>query len=401
MWKGKKTLLAVTGGIAAYKIPFLIRTLLNKGAEVRVVMTTAAKSFVTPLTLATVSEQEVYINFTKKKKHSLEWQNHVKLADWADMCIIAPATINTIAKIKNGICDNFLLATFFSLESKDVFIFPAMDKEMYLNKTVQDNLIELKKKYTVFEPNEGFLASGKIGVGRMLEPEEICDKIEDSLYPNKDTLKGKKVLITAGPTYEDIDPVRFIGNYSTGKMGLSLAKIALKMGAEKVILVIGPNSLEKIQSHKIEYIDVRTAEQIYSAVEKNIEQSDLAIFSAAVSDFRPDKTSLHKIKKEEKDTLQLNLVRNTDILCHFAKNKKTSQKMIGFALETENIKENGIKKLKQKNLDFIVINTISKYTGFGVDTNQVTLIDKNGEELQTEISSKDEIARFILEKTSL
>ncbi|MGI9532067.1 bifunctional phosphopantothenoylcysteine decarboxylase/phosphopantothenate--cysteine ligase CoaBC [Lutimonas sp.] len=388
---GKKILLGVTAGIAAYKTSYLVRHFIKAGASVQVVMTPAAKDFVTPLTLSTLSKNPVHSTFYDKNEENELWNNHVDLALWADLMVMAPLTANTLAKMAEGICDNLLLATYLSAKST-VYFAPAMDLDMYQHETTSGNISTLEKRGNVFiPPSYGELASGLEGEGRMAEPEEIVDFIEKHLLENA-PLHGKKVLITAGPTYEAIDPVRFIGNHSSGKMGFELAKAAAKLGAD-VILISGP-SYEQVNQGNIERHNVVSADQMYEATHSHFQESDIAIFSAAVSDFTPKVVSSQKIKKKE-SKLEIALVPTKDILASVGEIKK-NQYLVGFALETENEVENAKKKIAAKNLDLIVLNSLQdKGAGFKSDTNKVTLIDKKGGTQGFDLKSKQEVAADI------
>ena len=385
---GKKILLGVTAGIAAYKTSYLVRHFIKAGAEVKVVMTPAAKDFVTPLTLSTLSKNPVQSTFYDKSDENELWNNHVDLALWADLMIIAPLTANTLAKMADGICDNLLLATYLSAKST-VYFAPAMDLDMYQHETTSGNINTLEKRGNVFiPPSFGELASGLEGEGRMAEPEEILNFIENHLSERL-PLRGKNVLITAGPTYEAIDPVRFVGNHSSGKMGFALAEEALNLGAA-VTLITGP-SHEKIERNSIQRINVVSAEQMYQSTHEYFKDMDIAIFSAAVSDFTPKVVSSQKIKKKS-DHLVIELEPTKDILASVGAIKK-SQYLVGFALETENELDNAKDKIARKNLDLIVLNSLQdKGAGFGIDTNKITLIDNQGTVQEFELKSKKEVA---------
>jgi len=385
---GKKVLLGVTAGIAAYKTSYLVRHFIKAGAEVKVVMTPAAKDFVTPLTLSTLSKNPVQSTFYDKSDENELWNNHVDLALWADLMIIAPLTANTLAKMADGICDNLLLATYLSAKST-VYFAPAMDLDMYQHETTSGNISTLEKRGNVFiPPSFGELASGLEGEGRMAEPEEILTFIENHLSERL-PLRGKSVLITAGPTYEAIDPVRFIGNHSSGKMGFALAEEAANLGAT-VTLITGP-SHEKLNSNGIHRINVINAEQMYQSTHQYFKEMDIAIFSAAVSDFTPKVVSSQKIKKKS-DHLVIELEPTKDILASVGAIKKR-QYLVGFALETENELQNAKEKIARKNLDLIVLNSLQdKGAGFGIDTNKITLIDKKGTVQEFELKSKKEVA---------
>ena len=385
-----KILLGITGGIAAYKTPQLVRLLVKKGHNVRVILTEKAKDFVTPLTLSTLSKEPVLSDFATIDG---EWNSHVALAQWADLLLIAPATANTIAKMASGQCDNLLLATYFSAK-KPVWVAPAMDLDMYAHPTVTENLIKLERFGNHIIPaTYGELASGLVGQGRMAEPEDIVASIETALQETL-PLKDKKILITAGPTYQAIDPVRFIGNFSTGKMGIALANEAVRQGAE-VHLVLGP-SAEKNIDNKIHLHKVVSAQQMYEAAVAQFETCDMAILAAAVADYTPAEVAPQKIKKKG-DELILTLIPTVDILASLGK-LKTTQKLIGFALETENEVENAQLKLQKKNLDAIVLNSLrDKGAGFGTDTNKITFI--TAQQLQEfPLKHKEAVAKDILQK---
>ena len=388
---GKKILLGVTAGIAAYKVSFLVRLFIKAGAEVKVVMTPASKDFVTPLTLSTLSKNPVQSTFYDKSEENELWNNHVDLALWADLMVIAPLTANTLAKMADGICDNLLLATYLSAKSI-VYFAPAMDLDMYKHETTSKNIGVLEKRGNIFiPPSFGELASGLEGEGRMAEPEEIISFIEEHLKESM-PLRGKRVLITAGPTFEAIDPVRFIGNHSSGKMGFALAEEAAALGAE-VVLISGP-SQEKLDDNSINRIDVISADQMYETTHEFADGSDIAIFSAAVSDFKPKVVSSEKIKKKE-ESMHVELVRTRDILASVGAKKK-GQYLVGFALETENEVENAKKKIRNKNLDLIVLNSLKdKGAGFKSDTNKITLIDKKENIKSFDLKSKKEVASDI------
>jgi len=399
MLKGKKILIGISGGIAAYKICYLVRLLVKQGAEVRIIMTPNAAKFVSPITLSALSRNEVIINMfpdihdisKAEKTETGTW--HVNLGIWADVFIIAPATANTIAKITCGISDNFLLTTVLASRCP-VIIAPSMDDDMYKNPVTRDNLEKLKNRgYKIIDPVFGELASGITGEGRMAEPEFIFDRLKEQLLIKKD-LYCKKVLITAGPTVEFIDSVRFITNSSTGKMGFELARAARDRGAE-VTLVSGPVSLSDIEN--VKRINVKTSEEMFKKVKSNLKNKDLVIMTAAVEDFKPVKTADSKIKKEGNDKFVFEFKKTIDILEHIGKNK-SGFKLIGFALETDNGPENAKRKLKNKNLDLIVLNNPNtEGAGFGADTNVVTLIDKKGSEALP-IMSKYEVGNAILSK---
>jgi phosphopantothenoylcysteine decarboxylase/phosphopantothenate--cysteine ligase len=387
---GKKILLGITGGIAAYKAPLIVRLLKSKKAEVRVIMTPAAKDFVTPLTLSTLSGNPVLSSFTDSQDDNPVWNNHVELGKWADLFIIAPATSLTISAMVNAKCNNLLIATYLSCTSK-VYIAPAMDLDMYNHPSNQSNLEKLKSiGNEVLPVGEGFLASGLNGKGRMLEPEEITKKIEQDIL-DKLPLNGKKVLITAGPTYEPIDPVRFIANHSTGKMGFALAEHAVKLGAE-VTLITGPTSIST--TFDMQIFKVVTSEEMFIQVKKIFNKIDIAIAAAAVADFKPKEPQKIKLKKE----INLNtikLVPTQDILAWMGQNKN-QQFLLGFALETNDEIKNAIRKLKSKNLDAIVMNSLKNSgAGFSGDTNKVSYISRKEEIIQFELKLKNQVAEDI------
>lgn len=390
MLKNKNILLGVTGSIAAYKSAFLIRLLVKAGANVKVIMTPASVDFITPLTLSTLSKNPVLIDFVKGKEG--EWNNHVALGLWADAFIIAPASANTIAKMSTGLCDNLLLATYLSARCP-VYFAPAMDLDMYKHPSTLENLKRLNSfGNKMIAPGTGELASGLIGEGRMAEPEEIIAFLEKELSKNL-AMSGKKVLITAGPTHEALDPVRFIGNHSTGKMGFALAEEFANQGAE-VSLICGPTSLIT-ENKSIHRIDITSAEELYEAALKEFKTADVSILSAAVADFKPDKTATQKIKKTDAVPV-INLVPTKDTLFELGKLKKKNQLLVGFALETEHEIENAKKKIKNKNLDLIVLNSLNdKGAGFKNDTNKVTIIDKYNNLKEFKLKTKQQVARDI------
>jgi len=391
---GKNVLLGVTAGIAAYKTAYLVRLFIKAGANVQVVMTPAAKDFVTPLTLSTLSKNPVHSTFVDTESDNDQWNNHVELALWADLMLVAPATANTMAKMASGTCDNLLMATYLSAKAK-VYFAPAMDLDMYQHKTTKENIEKLQEFGNVFiPPTTGELASGLIGEGRMAEPEDIVKFIERDIE-SKLPLNNKKVLITAGPTYETIDPVRFIGNHSSGKMGFALADQAAKLGAE-VFLITGPSN-EKASYNSIKRIDVVSADDMYNATHKYFNNSDIAIFAAAVADYTPINVASQKIKKKDA-SLDIELKPTKDILASVGKIKE-KQFLVGFALETNNELENAKNKLKRKNLDLIVLNSLQdKGAGFKGNTNKITLIDKNENITSFELKSKKEVAEDIFKE---
>jgi len=391
---GKNVLLGVTAGIAAYKTAYLVRLFIKAGANVQVVMTPAAKDFVTPLTLSTLSKNPVHSTFVDTESDNDQWNNHVELALWADLMLVAPATANTMAKMASGTCDNLLMATYLSAKAK-VYFAPAMDLDMYQHKTTKENIEKLQEFGNVFiPPTTGELASGLIGEGRMAEPEDIVKFIERDIE-SKLPLNNKRVLITAGPTYETIDPVRFIGNHSSGKMGFALADQAAKLGAE-VFLITGPSN-EKASYNSIKRIDVVSADDMYNATHKYFNNSDIAIFAAAVADYTPINVASQKIKKKDA-SLDIELKPTKDILASVGKIKE-KQFLVGFALETNNELENAKNKLKRKNLDLIVLNSLQdKGAGFKGNTNKITLIDKNENITSFELKSKKEVAEDIFKE---
>jgi phosphopantothenoylcysteine decarboxylase/phosphopantothenate--cysteine ligase len=390
---GRKILIGVCGSIAAYKVAFLIRLLKAKGAEVRVVMTTSALDFITPLTLSTLSENPVLYSF--KNEEDETWNNHVELGLWADLMVIAPASENTIGKMAQGICDNLLLATYFSARCK-VLVCPAMDLDMYAHPATQANLTRLQQYGNfIVEAGYGSLASGLEGKGRMEEPEHIVSYIENTIGL-AGPLHQKKVLITAGPTYEAIDPVRFIGNRSTGKMGVALAKQAFLLGAE-VHIVCGPihEGVLKDLPKGIHIYPIESADQMFAQVTTLHEQADVVVFAAAVADYKPQQVAMDKIKKAG-DVLDLQLVKNVDIAERCGQNKKTKQLHIGFALESTNEIAHATEKLSKKNFDVVVLNSLKNAgAGFGFDTNQVTLFTHTGETKEITLTSKDNVAKEI------
>lgn len=389
---GKNVLLGVTAGIAAYKTAHLVRLFKKAGAHVKVVMTPASKDFVTPLTLSTLSNNPVYSTFyDRNEDENAEWNSHVELGLWADYMLIAPATANTLSKMANGVCDNLLLATYLSAKCP-VYFAPAMDLDMYKHPSTKQSIAKLESFGNTFiSPSSGFLASGLIGEGRMEEPENIVSFIENHIVSGL-PLFGKKVIITAGPTYEAIDPVRFIGNHSSGKMGFALAHTAANLGAQ-VQLIVGP-SHEQVETSAIERINVIDAESMYQEVHKVIGSADIAIFSAAVADYKPAHVSKSKMKKSDSD-LSIELVRTKDILASVGAIKK-QQFLVGFALETNNELENAKGKLKRKNLDLIVLNSLNDAgAGFKSETNKVSIIDKSEKIAEFSVKSKAEVAEDI------
>ena len=393
MLKGKHIILGVTGSIAAYKAATLTRLLVKEGASVKVVMTPLAKEFITPLTMATLSKSPIMVDFYNPENG--DWNSHVDLGLWADLYLIAPASANTIGKMAGGIADNLLLTTYLSAKCP-VMVAPAMDLDMYKHPVTQRNLKVLQSfGNIIIEPESGELASGLIGKGRMEEPERIVAFIAD-YFARQEDFKGKKVVVTAGPTYEKIDPVRFIGNYSSGKMGLAIAEEFAGRGAE-VVLVCGPVNL-KTSHPAIRRVDVESAAQMYEVTSKEFVNSDVAVLSAAVADFTPKEKADHKIKRG-KDDLLLELLPTKDIAAELGRIKTVSQLLIGFALETNDEEINALSKMQRKNLDMIVLNSLNdKGAGFSVDTNKVTILDKAGDKTVYELKTKVEVAKDIVDQ---
>jgi len=387
--ENKKIIIGITGGIAAYKINYLVRDFVKAGAEVRIVMTKPTEDFVSPLTLSTLSRNKVYTDFYDENK---TWNNHVELALWADVILIAPCTANTLAKIANGICDNFLMAVYMSAKCP-VIIAPAMDLDMYAHPAVTKNLNIIESfGHKIIPAEYGELASGLIGQGRLAEPETIFRTVDNEFTDTDAAFAGKKILITAGPTYENIDPVRFIGNHSSGKMGFDLAKEAAKRGAE-VTLISGPSS-QKTDDKNIDVYRVTSAQEMFDEVFKHYENTDIAIMSAAVADYTPKVKATEKIKKNEQE-LTIELIKNKDILRTMGE-KKTHQFLVGFALETQNEEENAKGKLVKKNLDMIVLNSLrDEGAGFANATNKIKIFTPTEEQYFT-LKSKEEVARDIL-----
>ncbi|MFK5983345.1 MAG: bifunctional phosphopantothenoylcysteine decarboxylase/phosphopantothenate--cysteine ligase CoaBC [Flavobacteriaceae bacterium] len=390
---GKNIILGITAGIAAYKTAFLVRLLVKQNANVKVVMTPSSKEFVTPLTLSTLSKNEVYSSFVNQEDDNAQWNNHVELSLWADLIIIAPATANTMSKMANGTCDNLLLAVYLSAKCP-IYYAPAMDLDMYKHPTTLQSFEKLKGFGNIQIPAvTGELASGLIGQGRMAEPEDIITFIEKDIL-GKLPLRGKKILITAGPTFEAIDPVRFIGNHSSGKMGYAIAEVAASLGAE-VTLISGPVSL-RLSNDFIKIVNVTSASEMFEEAHKNFEYCNIAILSAAVADFTPLEVASQKIKKKD-DDLVITLKKTKDILASLG-GIKGDKYLVGFALETENELENAKTKLKKKNLDLIVLNSLNdKGAGFKTDTNKVTLISKDNKVFPFEVKPKKEVAQDILQ----
>ena len=393
MLKNKNILLAVCGSIAAYKAAILTRLLIKSGANVKVIMTKAATEFISPLTLSTLSKNKVFVEFTEG--NSGEWNNHVELALWADLLLVAPASANTIAKMANGLCDNLLLATYLSAKCP-VYIAPAMDLDMYKHLAFKKNIETLTTFGNhIIDAENGELASGLVGDGRMAEPEHIVAYLNNKLSESL-PLYGKTALVTAGPTYEAIDPVRFIGNHSSGKMGFAIAEALANNGA-KVILVSGPSS-EKITNENVLIQNVVSANEMLEACLNVFPKVNIAVLSAAVADYKPSIVATQKIKKNNSAQV-LELTETVDILATLGKEKKKSQILIGFALETENEIENAQKKIKSKNLDFIVHNSLNdKGAGFKSDTNKVSIIDKHNNIKNYELKSKQQVAKDIVKE---
>ena len=389
MLTGKKILIGITGSIAAYKIPLLVRLLKKDGADVRVVMTPFAKDFVTPLTLSTLSGNPVISHGFDEKTG--KWESHVELGLWADVFVIAPASANTIAKMAHGMADNYLLTVCLSAKCPIMFA-PAMDLDMYKHQATQCNIKTLVERGNVFiAPSSGELASGLCGEGRMEEPKEIYEKIK-AFFQTKQRFKGKKILVTAGPTYEAIDPVRFIGNHSSGLMGVEIARAFADQGAE-VTLILGPSSINPNRKN-ITVLPITSAKEMYNATMTFFPKSDVAVLSAAVADFRPEIVADQKIKKNpDEDTLTLKLVKTDDILKTIGSQKKDNQLVVGFALETENGLTNAKKKLHTKNIDIIVLNEMNEAgVGFKTKTNKITVITKNDDIHEFDLKPKNEVA---------
>ncbi|PLX11328.1 MAG: bifunctional phosphopantothenoylcysteine decarboxylase/phosphopantothenate--cysteine ligase CoaBC [Marinilabiliales bacterium] len=392
MLKGKKILIGITGSIAAYKIPFLIRLLKKEGAEVQILMTPYSKEFVTPLTLATLSENAVLHEFHKRDDGS--WFSHVDLGLWADLFLLAPLTANTMAKVAYGIADNLLLTTVLSARCP-IFFAPAMDLDMYHHPNTQENIKKLETiGYKLIQPVEGELASGLKGMGRLEEPEVIFGIIKN-FFEKKKPLNNKKVLVNAGPTYEAIDPVRFIGNYSSGKMGVAIADALADLGAQ-VDLVLGPSN-ERPINQEVNIRHITSAEEMYDYCSELFPKVDIAVLSAAVADFTPMVKASNKIKKEGgMDSIELKPTK--DILASLGSMKKKNQILVGFALETDNEKQNALKKLKSKNLDLIVLNSLKDQgAGFGHKTNKITIINNKEESFEFPLKEKSEAAYDVAE----
>ena len=389
MLQGKKILLGISGSIAAFKTAALVRLLIKEGAEVRVIMTPAAAQFVTPLTLSTLSRNPVLTDLSDRDV----WADHVHLGRWADIMLLAPLSCNTLAKMANGLCDNLLMAVYLSATCPVAFA-PAMDEDMWLHISTKENLDKLKQFGNHLIPvAHGELASGLVGEGRMAEPESIVHWLQ-LFFEQHLQFKGKQVLITAGPTYEPIDPVRFIGNHSSGKMGIALAEAFAQRGA-RVCLILGPTSLKP--SHHMEIIRVNTADEMYQAAVDRFASMDIAVLAAAVADFSIDTPAAEKIKKSDA-SLQLPLTPTKDILKQLGAMKRSGQCLVGFALETNNEREHALKKMREKNTDMIVLNSLrDEGAGFGHDSNRITIFDKSGNEQQFDLKSKTEVAGDILD----
>jgi len=393
MMQGKKILLGVCGSIAAYKAAYLVRHLIKQGAEVKVILTPSAKDFISPLTLSTLSKNPVLSELFDEQS----WTNHVMLGRWADVMLVAPASCNSVAKMANGLCDNLLLAVYLSATCP-VVIAPAMDEDMWHHPSTKENIVKLQAFGNKIIPVEkGELASGLHGDGRMAEPESIAEFLQQNFFLTSNKgLSGKKALVTAGPTYEPIDPVRFIGNHSSGKMGWELAAELKKRGAE-VILVSGPTQLA-FADNGIKLIRVNTAEEMFEACANVFDKADITIMAAAVADYTPEQKEREKIKKKE-DGLTIKLTKTKDILQSLGTKKKKGQFLAGFALETNNEEANAIEKLKKKNADMIVLNSLNDTgAGFGHDTNKVTIFTSKGDKFIYETRSKTQVAKDIIDK---
>ena len=389
MFAGKKILLGITGSIAAYKSILLVRLLVKAGAEVKVLLTNASKDFVSPLVLSTLSKNTVLQDLATND----EWANHVALGRWADIFVIAPLSCNTLAKMANGLCDNLLMATYLSATCP-VVVAPAMDEDMWQHPSTKRNLALIEcHKNRIITVNNGELASGLFGEGRMAEPKEIITYITEYFFRTNE-LKNKQVLVTAGPTYESIDPVRFIGNHSSGKMGFAIAEELYIRGAD-VILITG-HTHETLSYKGIKRIDVSSANNMFNACHTYFPKSDITVMSAAVADYTPIEVATEKLKKKE-DNWQINLKKTKDILYSLGQIKQPHQFIVGFALETNNEKQNALVKLKHKNADCIVLNSLKdNNAGFGFDTNKITILDKSGEEIVYNLKSKKEVATDIV-----
>lgn len=390
MFEGKKILLGVTGSIAAYKSAFLVRQLVKSGADVRVIMTPAATDFISKLTLSTLSKNKVHVDLFDEDS----WANHVMLGRWADVMVIAPLSCNTLAKMAHGQCDNLLLAVYLSATCP-VVLAPAMDEDMWHHPSTKENIqrvISFENK--IIPVDMGELASGLIGDGRMAEPDKIIRFIEDNLFTHK-SLSGKKAFVSAGPTYEPLDPVRFIGNHSSGKMGVAIAEELYSRGAE-VTLIMGPSSIN-VPANGIKSVRVNTADEMYNACTKEFDGSDIGVMAAAVADYTPVHVAANKIKKANNE-LVIELKRTKDILKSLGEKKSSEQVLVGFALETNNERENALGKLKSKNVDMVVLNSLNDAgAGFGTDTNKISIFDKSGREFNFELMSKKAVAKNIVD----
>lgn len=393
MLDGKRIVIGITGSIAAYKAAYLIRLFIKKGAEVQVVISPAGKEFITPVTLSALTGKPVVSEFFTANDGT--WHSHVDLGLWADMMIIAPATAATIGKMANGIADNMLITTYLSMKAP-VFVAPAMDLDMYAHPSTQKNLEQLIAYGNhIIEPATGFLASKLEGKGRMEEPEKIVEFVED-FFRSRESLSGKKILITAGPTYEKIDPVRYIGNFSSGKMGYALAEECASRGAS-VTLVSGPVQL-KVENPSIKVIAVESADEMFEAAITAFPEIDIAVLCAAVADYKPLHVSGEKIKRKDGESISIQLTPNNDIAAEIGKMKKANQRVIGFALETDHEELNAKQKMEKKNLDFIVLNSLrDPGAGFKNDTNKVTIISRNGEKTEFPLKTKKEVATDIID----
>ncbi len=394
MIKGKKILVGITGSIAAYKSIYLVRLLVKAGAEVKVVITPSAKDFVSSLTLSTLSRNAVLVDLFDEQS----WANHVMLGRWADVMVIAPLSCNTLAKMANGQCDNLLLATYLSATCP-VVVAPAMDEDMWLHPATKENLKKIESfGNKIISVEKGDLASGLYGEGRMAEPEQIVDYLITNFFltsPQTRPLEGKKAIVTAGPTYEPIDPVRFIGNHSSGKMGMAIAKELYDRGAA-VTLIMGPSQLD-FSAIGISLVRVKTAAEMYKAAADAFEKTDIAVMAAAVADYAPVTAAKEKIKKKE-EKLTLELTKTQDILKSLGEKKKAGQVLVGFALETSNEKQHAMDKLNKKNADMIVLNSLNDPgAGFGLDTNKITIFEKGGQEFHFDTKSKREVAKDIVD----
>ncbi|MFV0290526.1 MAG: bifunctional phosphopantothenoylcysteine decarboxylase/phosphopantothenate--cysteine ligase CoaBC [Mangrovibacterium sp.] len=396
--EGKNIVLGITGSIAAYKAAMLLRLLIKEGAQVQVVMTPAAKQFITPVTMSALSGRPVASDFFTANDGT--WHSHVDMGQWADLTLIAPVTAATIGKMAHGIADNLLVTTYLSAKN-DVMLAPAMDLDMFQHPSTNQNM-QLLKSYgnIIIEPGDGVLASGLHGKGRMAEPEHIVDAVVEH-FNSKKKLLNKHILVTAGPTYERIDPVRFIGNYSSGKMGYALAEALAEQGA-RVTLLSGPVSVKLKSAHSIELILVESAEEMKMEAERIFPLCDAAIMSAAVADYRPKTRAEQKIKRENQHDFSIELVANDDIAASLGKQKRENQLLIGFALETQDEFKNAEVKLRRKNLDLIVLNSLNDFgAGFGVDTNKISIIDAVGEIKSFPLKTKAEVAKDIIQEISI